>query len=63
MTDNIVTLRGIKVKGVPDDWDCTACAKCVFTGDCVHISEEHAAGVACCAIGDHYYVEVADAKD
>jgi hypothetical protein len=60
MTDNIVTLRGIKVKVVPDG-DTYGCGKCAFAGDCVHISEERDAGVACCAVGDHYYELIEEA--
>jgi hypothetical protein len=63
MKDKIVTIKGIKVKVVPYEEHEGGCQACAFVRGCPTIQEENEAGASDCVVGDHYYVEVADAKD
>ncbi|MCA3173543.1 MAG: hypothetical protein ING25_10915 [Burkholderiales bacterium] len=63
MTDEIVTIKGIKVKVVPERLYESGCDRCAFINNCPTIREENEAGVTECIEGDHYYEKVDDAQD
>ena len=63
MTNEIVTIKGIKVKVVPEREYGSGCPRCAFFNNCPTIREEYEAGATYCVDGYHYYEKVDDARD